>query len=83
MSWRTLKILIASSGLKVREEDELKLKAQGNEKRSGWIKLHIAADLKIEKIIAKEITTLPKMIDNSLKRLQKAFSDGGCCRSSY
>jgi IS5 family transposase len=87
---RPVEILIDSSGLKVRGEGEWKVKIHGNEKRRGWIKLHIAVDPKTQELIAIEVTDdkvadctiLPKLIDKAPKTVQKVFADGAYDRSS-
>jgi hypothetical protein len=74
-----VEILIDSSGLKVREEGEWKVKMHGNEKRRGWIKLHIAANPKTQELIAIEVTDdkvadctiLPKLITNLQRQWKK------------
>lgn len=60
------------------------MKIHGNEKRRGWIKLHIAAYPKTQELTALEVTDdkvadctiLPKLIDKAPKTVQKVFSDG-------
>lgn len=87
---RPTDLIIDSSGLKVHGEGEWKVKIHGSEKRRGWIKLHIAIDPKTQNLIALEITddqvadsnVLPKLIDQSPKRVKRVLADGAYDRAS-
>ena len=89
---RPTDLLIDATGLKVLGEGEWKVKIHGNEKRRGWIKLHIAVDPKTQELVAIEVTDdktadcmmLPNLVDKAPKSVNKVLADGaydkGRCR---
>lgn len=66
------------------------MKIYDNQKRWGWIKLHIDVDPKTQEPIAikgtddkvADCTIFPKLIDKSPKTVQKVFADGAHDKSS-
>ena len=89
---KPLELAIDSSGLKIRGEGEWKVKIHGNEKRRGWIKLHIALDPKTQELIEIDVTdelvadstVLPTLIEKAPKSIERVYADGaydrGVCR---
>jgi len=83
-------IILDSTGIKVTNRGEWLRKKHGKRSRKGWIKLHVAFDLKRKKVIELEVTDesvhdsrnakrLVERVKNKAKgkRISKVIADGG------
>ena len=83
-------IILDSTGIKVTNRGEWLRKKHGKRSRKGWIKLHVALDLKRKKVIELEVTDesvhdsrnakrLVERVKNKAKgkRISKVIADGG------
>ncbi|WP_198245445.1 transposase [methane-oxidizing endosymbiont of Gigantopelta aegis] len=79
---RTLRhLVIDSTGLKVHDEDEWKVRKHGAGKRRTWRKLHVAVDTQSQEVVAVELTTNSvgdsEVLPGLLKQLDEQDDKGG------
>ncbi len=81
---RVTDLVIDSTGLKVFDEGEWKVRKHGAEKRRVWRKLHLAVDLVTNDIVAAEVSlenvhdaeVLPTLLNPLRRKLGRIYADG-------